>query len=39
VTAVNPGWVNRGVAMQPGDSAEVTEAQAKRLKEKGLIDA
>lgn len=37
VKAVKPGWVHRGVAMAVGATAEVSEAQAERLKAKGLV--
>ncbi len=30
-------WTHRGQAMKPGDKAEVTEQQAAKLKEAGLI--
>jgi hypothetical protein len=37
VKAVKRGWVHRGVAMAVGATGEVSEAQAKRLKAKGLV--
>ncbi|BDD88702.1 hypothetical protein [Desulfofustis limnaeus] len=37
VKVVKPGWVHRGVAMAVGATAEVSEAQAERLKKKGLV--
>ena len=37
VTVAKEGWVHRGEAMKVGGKAKVTEAQAKQLKEKGLV--
>ncbi len=37
VKVIKPGWVHRGVAKSVGDEAEVTAAQAKRLRDKGLV--
>lgn len=33
----NQTWKVQGKTMEPGDTAEVTERQAARLKERGLV--
>lgn len=37
VKVVKEGWTHRGKDMEVGDTADVTEQQAVKLREKGLV--
>lgn len=37
VEAVKEGWIHRGEKVAVGDRREVTELQAAKLREKGLV--